>query len=556
MVFLASVLTQLLVAGTLVLAALIGSGVAYFYVRARRHEAAEAKREDREISERASELVRIRERIEEIYERQQTGSETQFARVNQELKDLQMNLDAKGRKIDGVQGQVRYELKRHEEEIAELRQQLREAVQVFAAAALPAARPTAPALEAHPEPEPPAPKPAQSIIYAPQQQDDAPPAFTPIDDILKDDHELLDDLFGGTVLDSEDEASVEAGAEEVADANPSERPFTSHTVVDLSGRMETRDDFEFVDLDTSMPDADYASAEADTDEADADVGAEQGADLPEDSFASDAQTAAPGTFPTSEAGDAAPAPPPVQWADVDAAMSEPEAEFEERTFGSEDESVAEPAADDPFAFAQDTEADELIEEKLPIEEDFALESEMPSVEDVQEEDAADVEPAEPLPAHSGDGMSTPTFDADPFAGTAAEYPPLSATDLDSTADLKAELTPEPPAGDPFAFETSELAPAEPESALTSSAAFDAAETLTVLSAVDETMQQALYGLGVTTIEAIARWSRTDARRIANHLKGTTEEDLMERWVFEAQSILFERYQDELRDQRNQRLNAN
>ena len=47
-----------------------------------------------------------------------------------------------------------------------------------------------------------------------------------------------------------------------------------------------------------------------------------------------------------------------------------------------------------------------------------------------------------------------------------------------------------------------------------------------------------------TLDEIARWGRTDARRVAVELQ-VSEEDIMNRWIFEAQSALFERYQAEM-----------
>jgi predicted flap endonuclease-1-like 5' DNA nuclease len=72
-----------------------------------------------------------------------------------------------------------------------------------------------------------------------------------------------------------------------------------------------------------------------------------------------------------------------------------------------------------------------------------------------------------------------------------------------------------------------------------------AEALTILPAVDDARQAVLYRLGVRTIEDVARWSRMDARRIAAALEGVSEDDIMNDWVFEAQSILFDRYQRDL-----------
>lgn len=680
MVYLASLLSQLLVAGTLVVALGLGAAVAYFYVQARRREAAEAEREAHEVKQRDSELSHIRERIEEIYERQQTGSETQFARVDQQLEELQSHLDAKGRQIDGVQGQMRYELERHGDEIAELRNQLREAIEVFAAAALPAAQPAAPALEAHVEPtpapqseEPPANSP-HSVIYAPKAEEptDEAPALTPVDNHLKDDHELLEDLFGGTNLDSgeadetesdpvpatesplavETPVEEELAEEEAAPKGPlaSGVSFVTREVVDLTGQAEPRDDLAFVDLSGSAPQTDawdaevIAEVEPALDAASAPLPSEDDiaeSDVAEDTFAEDTAE------PDDQTEDVTPSP--VQWAALDSTGPESEAaqgpvddllvdanvedltaaetstetddlfeaatahdaaetDPEDETFSPEaavlpdtpdaspweNLNVALPEAEDlapqdnsslDAAAAAEAPSDEATSDDAFADVEIEADAGAPEWKDQDEESAEDAADAgnvapdftletgspfdpfgmdthdvpEPLPTHSGDGMSAPdfdaetfdadAFDADPFSDASPDYHPEPTTDLDSFAEPAADLS-------DLAFDASELGPTDAADDAPLPVAPGEGEDLTILTVVDGPMQERLYALGITTIEAIARWSRSDARRIADQLTHTSEEDIMDRWVFEAQSILFERYQDELRGQRQQRLNAN
>ena len=651
MVFLASLFSQLLVAAILLIAVGLGGAVAYFYVQARRREADEAEREAREIEQRDSELSHIRQRIEEIYERQQTGSETQFARVDQQLEELQSHLDAKGRQIDGVQGQLRYDLKRHEDEIAELRNQLREAIEVFAAAALPAARPSAPALEAHaePTPEPKPSKPPQSIIYAPKSDEagEEPSASSSPSDALKDDHELLDDLFGSTDLDAEDEPDTEAelATPEVVEVNEPEevdapevkaekpdagRSFVTRDVVDLTAQTEPRDDLAFVEIDGSAPRRgtwdDDTAPEA---ESALDADAEPDETRDEHEIVGDEEEETKVFSVDEKSDDDAVSPPPVQWAALDEPVleEEPEVDVEAAAesstsgysdpfevaaaetdtpqpqeaeeadaaipaWGSLSDTVIEneePAEDDSYDFVEDTVAadppslDPTESYEDATDDAFAnaeveLEDEASSSVAKVEDEVADEEESvggfedtfnametgspfdpfgmeaedelEALPAHSGDGMRAPDFEADPFSDPATEYHPEPKTDLDSLAEPPSEL------GDELAFYSSELDGMEPTAETASHEAEGNEEDLTVLTVVDEPMQQKLYALGITTIEAIARWSRSDARRIANQLTHTSEEDIMDRWVFEAQSVLFERYQNELRGQREQRLNAN
>lgn len=408
-----------LLAAALVLA--VALGAAYFIAHARRRAREAAEREAHALRQRDTELTHIRRRLEEIYERQQTGAQTQFARVNQELEDLQSSLDAKGRQIDGVQGQLRYELKRHEEEIAALRNQLREAIEVFAAAALPASRPAAPALS-----EPAALPASRPASPAATDEASAPPA----DDVLKEDTELLDDMFGRSQLDDE------AGGDDAPEAAEPDRPFTARSVLDEARHIETNDDFEFVDI---APPARAVS-------------------------------------PPARA---------VSWTP-----------FDEAAGGA-------PSSPEP-------------NEQEPPGGDLPHSSDLP---------------------HSGDGIGS----ADAFAGDAYARPAFSAFTLDSEADARSDEG-TGPLGDAFG--------ARPERGRAQAGEH---EDLTALSVVDEPTQARLYALGVTTVEAIARWSRADARRIAAHLAGTSEDDIMDRWVFEAQAVLFDRYQAELRQQRRQRV---
>lgn len=73
-----------------------------------------------------------------------------------------------------------------------------------------------------------------------------------------------------------------------------------------------------------------------------------------------------------------------------------------------------------------------------------------------------------------------------------------------------------------------------------SAAPENADDLTVISSIDDELQQRLYAAGVTSLEEMAHWGRADARRFASAL-GVAEETIMNQWIFEAQAALYERY---------------
>jgi predicted flap endonuclease-1-like 5' DNA nuclease len=69
---------------------------------------------------------------------------------------------------------------------------------------------------------------------------------------------------------------------------------------------------------------------------------------------------------------------------------------------------------------------------------------------------------------------------------------------------------------------------------------EGADDLTVLSSIDGPMRQALHMAGVHTLDEIARWGRSDARRMSTAV-GVSEETIMHQWVFEAQAALFDRF---------------
>src|SRR5690606_740890 len=99
-----------------------------------------------------------------------------------------------------------------------------------------------------------------------------PPAFAPLTEFLKDDTELLDDMFGGTDLDSADDEDAAPGTE---------RGFKARPLVDLP---EPNDDFEVVEV---APSASTAGSEIRW---------------------SSLQSAHPGSFEGSSSTDAAPEP--------------------------------------------------------------------------------------------------------------------------------------------------------------------------------------------------------------------------------------------------------
>ena len=70
------------------------------------------------------------------------------------------------------------------------------------------------------------------------------------------------------------------------------------------------------------------------------------------------------------------------------------------------------------------------------------------------------------------------------------------------------------------------------------------DDLTVISSITEETQRQLYNIGVTKLDEMARWSRGEARRVSSQVN-VSEETIMHQWIFEAQSVLFNSFQDKM-----------
>ncbi|MEL6617089.1 MAG: hypothetical protein AAFQ43_15205 [Bacteroidota bacterium] len=69
---------------------------------------------------------------------------------------------------------------------------------------------------------------------------------------------------------------------------------------------------------------------------------------------------------------------------------------------------------------------------------------------------------------------------------------------------------------------------------------EGAEDLTVITSIDADVQRALHMAGVLSLDDIARWGRTEARKISAEV-GVSEATIMNQWIFEAQAALFDRF---------------
>ena len=146
-------------------------------------------------------------------------------------------------------------------------------------------------------------------------------------------------------------------------------------------------------------------------------------------------------------------------------------------------------------------------------------------------------PAFEAPTFEVPTFEVPTFEVPTFEAPSFEAPAVNPAPFDvSAAEAPAFEAPTVEAPDfeaPAPSPTAVVAP-------TPDAIPEGADDLTVISTVDADIQHALYKAGVTSLDEIARWSRTDARRIA-HIVQISEETILNQWVFEAQSALFQSF---------------
>ncbi len=169
----------------------------------------------------------------------------------------------------------------------------------------------------------------------------------------------------------------------------------------------------------------------------------------------------------------------------------------------------------------------------------------PSGDSISMHPAEDTHPASPAPAqaprsvldagslYTGDSKFDPPgepFDAEPVAEQAPEPRPNPGLNAAAESAAESESTREdrPPVAP-------ENAPANPE---------QQRDDFTIISSISGEIQQRLYDIGVTKLDEMARWSRADARRVAGRVD-ISEETIMNQWIFEAQSSLFDRFQDKM-----------
>ena len=240
---------------------------------------------------------------------------------------------------------------------------------------------------------------------------------------------------------------------------------------------------------------------------------------------------------------ASPEPEPA----ADAGSTFEDASFEDATFADatfEDTAFEEASFED--ATFEDTAFEDATFETVEVEDGPA--------DDVTFEDAAFEETTfaeatfadiDPTTEAVEDPFATAPLYDEPVGGDSAgdvfetwspDEPDADATDAGSAwiARPSARDVPQPVMASPDDFVTSPSAGADlgapgPENA----------DDLTVIATIDEDVQRRLYAAGVTTLDEIAEWSRSDARRIAAEVQ-VSEDTVMSQWVIEAQGALFQK----------------
>lgn len=508
-----STLTQILLGILVITAVLLGAVIGYFYVRVRRTESGRlTDKELATISQRDQEIAMIRSKIEEMHQHQIGASNTQNAVFRQQLEQMQEHLTARGRQIEGLQGQLRNEMAQRQQAMEELQAQMRELLSIVNS------RPTLQASE-----------PAQ--IEAPAHEpmlDEA--GTTSVDETPVPSN---DDTFFTFASPFAEEASAPVTTFVEEESFVAENPFQEETSLATDELFAQETMFSF-----SNP---FAEEEPAVQKNVFNEGATPASPFAEESpvrEADDAFTFA-NPFATEEHKEAfAEAQPDFVAASEDtfaSAFANPFAPEEREEALAEAQSKAESFTWEPVILDFDFEEKEAptlsTQEFRP--DSFTLEHESTLQPTTQPAPVRDEPTFVPLSPVTKDEPETPSID-DGFAGVIewtsfADEPPTIPSSGDGQIIAAQEPAPQP----------------EPEPQP------EHAEELTQLSMIDEHRQGILYGLEIYTIEDVARFGRADARRVAEAIQGTTEDEVMNEWVFAAQSILFERYQAELRRRRAQ-----
>lgn len=532
----------------IVLAVLVGAfivgGTAIYFLRARFIENMEADPSNlasMAAPQTVAEEVRsIGDQIEKAMAEQRLQGETQRQLLAQKLDAVRHSLDDQKVQVTGLRSEFRHEVQRRDAEMSEIRREISTIRTTIALpeagpvhAALPPASAPEPAAEAPwdvPAPEPPAPEaPGFEAVPMDPFVPSSGPAPT-FEEPTFEEPSFETPTFADPALDGpsfEEPTFEEPSFDELASADPAlgalapemdvdeptfeEPSFDEHPTFEAPTSEEPA--FETISLD-----AFEAAPEPDTP-------AFENVEFGAAPFTSDVARPLPDSagdsFPDISFSDVSLSPTPAEPADLGASPLADDLLGAEPA-GPSFEDV-EPAFEvdtfEPVSFAPEADADEAPEPVAPDLEEWspaALSSD--DLLPLPSRASPPPPPAEPTWVARPDRPEAAPASPEPMPGIAE--PTFSSSD-DFFSAPGPKGTPEPTAESP-------------------SAASVKTDDLTTISSIDEATQERLYAEGVRTLDEIARWGRTDARRIAAALR-VPEETIMSEWVFEAQSALFDQF---------------
>ena len=629
MLILGSVITNIILATSLILAAAVAGLMAYHFAKAKLREREGFTYEPEDDITRpspgaearaksAEEIAQIRARIEMLMEQQTLRSETQSQHLAQKMDEIRTHMGQQDAKMDGIKSELRHEISRRNVELDELRGQLASALDAFwksmpslpeagsgdSLALPPADTASLEEIDEHIEPTEESDEPVYeepSPVYDADMADEfeTASAASPYDtgahpeytaaaamasfESTQDDSQVLEAETQHVVAEHPDAHEEHIVQEEEDYSN---EPYEAHEAASWESTTELERAYEDSEEVTSQPQQ-TRSEEATITPLGAPNDYFERFKLPRETDADAADAGEPfvGESDTESAALFESEPVAEEQYEADAQHefeSEPTPEYVNPSdnpydlegfapLGSPEYTYEDPVeASDDIADSTSTEReDELsaspanaseVHTELPLPPVADLHSPLESLDNrIDEED-----PEAAIPAHGSilDAASIAT--GDPQFDTPSTQPPLSAAfqpvDLEILkqpttlgSDLASEAPPSTPAPESETQESPEQVtqpaaslredrPPAPENA--ASPQNTSGDDLTRIQGVDADMQRKLHGIGVTKLDQIARWSRADARYVSGEL-GVPEEKVRTQWVFEAQSLLFDQYQEQL-----------
>lgn len=524
----------------------------------------DSRRSAASADQSATALQALGEKIETLVGEQQLQGETHRQVLAQKIDAIGQRFDEQRSAVDGLRNEVRHESRRRDAELEEIRHQIA-AIQQQTALALPPAPSPVAELPPHPVEAAPEPTHASEPIHASEPVRDPDAAPEPEFARVSEPTPLPEPTVAPPATAEVAPPAPQHTADFARTAGdgamaPSDLPASASDDPTPDGPMAagadtpTFDPFALEPL--SMDAFDDAPAEPEaldtpsTDPVDDWDLVDGWPGTPTETTVADTTTEEPADEPAN-AHDELADPPFATWS-VEPAPVEATAETDPFALASTPQapgSTDETTSADPFAESAGpspfdpweviTDLDEMagfVEADLSALEADEPEPLAPSFDtvDLLDFETPSFAPAAPTPP----GSARVPFAPRPAGRT--EPAPAAPTPHDTEAPAESAWVARAPRvealPEPAAQAAATPAPVEiPEGEIP-----EGADVLTVITSVDDDLQRALYAVGVTSLDEIARWGRGDARRFATDL-GVSEDLIMGQWVFEAQAALFSQY---------------